>query len=216
MSPFVRPESPPPRQPSPDITYTPLNPPRARRPLLSMQSTSSAPTIGSLRPKALHSARSCDQLRDREHTKRKRDSTRSKASSNGPSTPRSLQIQLPTSTSPSPSSKRRSLSFAIPYRSPPASPTLSSPPPPVPPIPAFALDPAYKKPVLHPLPSNNSYTLPDLDSISPISTSMFELPRRYRKTGPAVPDGRDLVAMTCSKFFSLHNSNHRAAQACAV
>lgn len=35
---------------------------------------------------------------------------------------------------------RRSIQFAIPYRSPPASPTLAAAPPPVPPIPSFVLD----------------------------------------------------------------------------
>ncbi|KAF5390664.1 hypothetical protein D9757_002678 [Collybiopsis confluens] len=47
---------------------------------------------------------------------------------------------FPSSTHTHTLTHRRSIQFAVPYRSPPASPTLASPPPPVPPIPAFALD----------------------------------------------------------------------------
>ncbi|KAJ7590754.1 hypothetical protein C8J56DRAFT_933802 [Mycena floridula] len=198
---FTRPDSPPPRQPSPEPQIVALNPPRTRRPLLSMQSAPAVPRQSDFLTveKKLQSVRSFEQL----STKR-RAPRFNQCLASPPSTPRSLQLQ----TSPkSRQAHRRSLSFAIPYRSPPPSPTISQPPPPVPPIPAFALSSTDKKPVLHRPPLVPIY-LPDLDPISPIGPLTSGEPsvmRPQRRTGT-------MEAMTCSKFFSLHN----AARTCAV
>jgi len=240
---LYRPESPPPRQPSPELVHTslPYPPIRARgtppspasmprrNPKLSLQVASPPAELqyltGSQRPqgKPLLSSRSYDHMRENlspkasgsPHSKPRRVSSRLNVS--GPTTPRSLPSRSPPH-SPNPNFKRghrRSLSFAIPYRSPPPSPTISSPPPPVPPIPAFALTPTDKKPVLRPQPVDVAQIyLPELDDISPIS----EKPSlTFRK--PTIPraDGSH-GGMTCLKFFSLHNAHKlsRTVRTCAV
>lgn len=130
-----RPLSPPFRAPSPEsIILKPLNPYRARRTALSMQSMSrpAAPVV----TKTLQSVRSCEQL----VTKPSRRISK-------PERPKPLSISPPPTPRSLPSHKSR-LSSAIPYRSPPPSPTVESIPP-VPSVPQFVLSPTDKKPVLH-------------------------------------------------------------------
>lgn len=230
MSVFVRPDSPPPRQPSPDITYTPLNPPAhsrsRRRPRLSMQPTSGRAVGPQFSERILHSMRSYDHISENAKCKRlaNKQDIGSKSKSRGtplispPTTPRSLPTSSPP-RSPSLSGKlghRRSLSFAIPYRSPPPSPTIASPPPPVPPIPAFALNPTDKKPVLQRLPLQPIVTpiyLPDFDTISPVATSHRKQSFTARLSSG---HGETGTAMTCAKFFSLRNANCVSSLTCAV
>jgi hypothetical protein len=106
----------------------------------------------------------------------------------------------------------------VPYRSPPASPTLSSPPPPVPPIPEFVLSPTDKKPVLHsPAPTRvNHIYLPEWEQFT-VTPDFAQSPRKTRtsmsgrRSGGAAP-----AAMTCSTFFALHNQNQRPNQVVAL
>ncbi|KAG6880382.1 hypothetical protein C0992_007793 [Termitomyces sp. T32_za158] len=203
MSIFARPPSPPPRQPSPELGYTPLPSPhvRARHRTLSSQ-TSLAPSIPPglfvQKPrKSILTVRSCNDLPSSSRSQGfPRPST--------PATPRSL---------PSPSrsafgeiTHRRTLSNAIPYRSPPPSPTLPSPPPPVPPIPSFALSPPT--PMKHcPRPAAiTPIHLPDLDNVPPLTEATN--PPRSRKQ-PSRARTPEKVAMTCLRFFSLRNSKRR-------
>ncbi|KAJ7682657.1 hypothetical protein DFH06DRAFT_1161763 [Mycena polygramma] len=215
MSFFARPDSPPPRSPSPEVVLASLPPPRRRqsRPThLSLQSTDQRPKPTSQRK--LATMRSCGDLR---HPQTPKSAARSAFSV--PPTPRSL-----APSSPSGSSFRRghtrTLSFAVPYRSPPASPTISSPPPPVPRIPEFVLSPTDKKPVLHspaaaaPTRVNHIY-LPEWEQFTvappPLKTraSMTSMSSRGRTASPPAP-------MTCSTFFALHNEHQRPNRVMAL
>ncbi|RDB22589.1 hypothetical protein Hypma_010054 [Hypsizygus marmoreus] len=223
MSIFTRPDSPPPRQPSPDIVHAPLPSPhlRARQRTsssqLSMSSYSPATPPG-LRPlnhprRPILTVRSYDHLSERvraeKHEEPQRRKTRSNLSASPPTTPRSLPIPSATQFSDYPP-HRRCLSNAIPYRSPPASPTIAVPPPPVPPIPAFVLSPpAEIKSVHRPRPKViMPIHLPELENISPLSESMC-MPH---KRSPSSPEKQRSVGMTCLRFFSLRNSKKRTAQ----
>ncbi|KAJ3763615.1 hypothetical protein EV360DRAFT_66118 [Lentinula raphanica] len=63
-----------------------------------------------------------------------------------PPSPSFVSISSRSSTSSGrPLAHSRSLQFASPYRSPPASPTIDAPPPPVPPLPAFVFTGAEKE-----------------------------------------------------------------------
>lgn len=234
--PFCRPESPPPRQPSPELVLTSLpyppihsrvrgsSPASRRNPQLTLQLPSSL--AGSQHPqgKTLLSSRSYDHLRENRNPMALREPSAnsrprrvsSRLNVSAPATPRSLPSRSPPH-SPNPNFKRghrRSLSFAIPYRSPPPSPTIAAPPPPVPPIPAFALTPTDRKPVLrtHPVDFAQIH-LPELDGLSPISEKPTLSPRKQ-----TVPRADGSHGMTCLKFFSLHNSHKfsRTARTCAV
>ncbi|GLB33933.1 hypothetical protein LshimejAT787_0108170 [Lyophyllum shimeji] len=232
MSIFIRPASPPPRQPSPELAYAPL-PLRARQRTMSSQYSLSTPaTPPGLGVRHQHkpmlSVRSYDHL----HEKASRSGThhqefrsrntrvRSHPTASPPTTPRSLPLPSPSrsqfSDIPLP---RRTLSNAIPYRSPPPSPTIEAPPPPVPPIPAFVLSPpAQVKPVDYSHPAGTMpIHLPDLDTLPSLSEST----RILRKQAPAPSPGKHpcspephrSVGMTCLKFFSTRNSKRRAGQA---
>ncbi|KAJ7929917.1 hypothetical protein B0H13DRAFT_1962474, partial [Mycena leptocephala] len=148
--------------PSPDIILSPLPPPvRRRTPSHPARlSTASDPCPKSQR--TLASMRSCGDLRMSQTPK-----SASRSVVSAPPTPRSFAPSSPTGSSFR-RSHRRTLSFAVPYRSPPASPTLSSPPPPVPPIPEFVLSPTDKKPVLHsPAPTRvNHIYLPEWEQFT--------------------------------------------------
>ncbi|KAJ7638973.1 hypothetical protein FB45DRAFT_417608 [Roridomyces roridus] len=198
--------SPPPRSPSPDVVLQSLPPPRrpVRRPgHLSLEGGSAPPRI----QRPLLSMRSCTELRVKSPSR----SSRSVVSA--PPTP---------SASSGPGSRRthkRTLSFAIPYRSPPASPTLSTPPPPVPPIPDFVLTPTDRKPVLHPVPTTRTIGapiyLPDWEQFTVVPDIAPPTPRKQpratlstRRTPPA--------GMTCSGYFALHNSNQRSPRVVAL
>lgn len=173
------------------------------------------PRLNGSRPleKGLHATRSCDGLQRKANAGLGVDGDEFGASNSHepfrspPSTPRSLPLPSPTRTiTPSKRGHRRSLSVAIPYRSPPASPTIASPPPPVPPIPEFALNPTDKKAVLHPRPSWPAQIyIPDLN-VSPPSDAR---PRISPQKSKSAPDVRRENGMTCLKFFSLRNSSPR-------
>ncbi|KAG6911214.1 hypothetical protein DXG01_003081 [Tephrocybe rancida] len=169
-------------------SYTPATPPglsapRPRRPILTVRSFNDLPTSSS--------------------------STSMRKRFTPPATPHSL-------TSPSRSNfssehyHRRTLSTANPYRSPPPSPTLASPPPPVPPIPAFVLSPPAT--VKHgPQPAAiMPIHLPDLDSM-PALGETTNTPRSRKQPPQHHPASEKTrtVAMTCLRFFSLRNSKRR-------
>ncbi|KAJ6452365.1 hypothetical protein DFH09DRAFT_1238423 [Mycena vulgaris] len=215
MSFLSRSDSPPPRSLSPDVVLAPLPPPVRRRTAsarptrLSLGASADSKAERSLRlEKTLASMRSCGDLRHAEPSTSKRAS---RAVVSEPATPTSATFRR---------THRRNLSFAVPYRSPPASPTLSSPPPPVPPIPEFVLSPTDKRPVLHSatrlvaFPAQTIY-LPEWEhfTVAPDIT-----PRKQRlSTGPGRrTDSAPPSAMTCSKYFALHNPNQRPNQVVAL
>ncbi|KAJ7684040.1 hypothetical protein B0H17DRAFT_1073366 [Mycena rosella] len=211
-----RPESPPPRSPSPDVVLAPLPAPPVRRrthsarpPRLSLTASADPKAERSMHlQKTLASMRSCGDLRQNPPTK---SAPRSVLSA--PPTPRSFAPSSPSSPGFR-RTHRRTLSFAVPYRSPPASPTLSSPPPPVPPIPEFVLSPTDKKPVLHsPAPTRVDHIyLPEWEqfTVAPDVT-----PRKPRTSMSGRRTGGGGAPMTCSTFFALHNPNQRPNQVVA-
>ncbi|KAJ3716315.1 hypothetical protein DFJ43DRAFT_1160091 [Lentinula guzmanii] len=162
MSIFARPESPPPRAPSPDhcISLNPL-PIRSKRSQASMRPMSAAAFNNDV-PKQKPTPRSVHSL-DTAHTSDLAQahsiddsvllghalSGRTSGSILRPSPPPSPSFASVSSYSSTGSGKAishsRSLQFAVPYRSPPASPTLAGMPPPVPPIPTFVFTHAEEK-----------------------------------------------------------------------
>ncbi|KAF7355438.1 hypothetical protein MSAN_01460600 [Mycena sanguinolenta] len=215
--------SPPPRSPSPEIVLAPLPPPRRRNPnrppRLSLQSSDERPNLkAESKRRSLASMRSCGDLR---YPATPKSASRSAVSA--PATPRTLVPSSPSGSSFRRTHKR-TLSFAVPYRSPPPSPTLSSPPPPVPPIPEFVLSPTDKKPVLHPvaptrvnhiyLPEWEQFTVvPDVVSPRKKRASMSPSGRRTTGVAAAAPPP---PGMTCSTFFALHNETQRPNRVVAL
>ncbi|KAJ3739503.1 hypothetical protein DFH05DRAFT_1513609 [Lentinula detonsa] len=179
---FSRPISPPPRALSPDVANLPgLNPlplPPARSKRLSERSTPINSTSKSSPRPFLPNSPSRGILKPTPPP--------------SPGSPVSF-ISSSSSTSSRGSthtlSHRRSLQFAIPYRSPPASPTLASPPPPVPPIPAFALDSGKSRP-------HQSMPPPPPPPPPPRPTRD---PRRDPQDGAR-------GGMTCTQFMSIQGS----------
>ncbi|KIK68004.1 hypothetical protein GYMLUDRAFT_54710 [Collybiopsis luxurians FD-317 M1] len=160
---FSRPESPPPRAPSPDYstTLTPL-PIRRKSPAPARPSTATGSNPSHLRQRrpTLRTVHS-DTLRPDPSTLLGHDLTQRPSKGilkpSPPPSPTAPSSSCSTSSlcSPKPLSRRRSLQLAVPYLSPPPSPTLSAAPPPVPPIPTFVLtdkegkkSPLEKSPVL--------------------------------------------------------------------
>ncbi|TRM67675.1 hypothetical protein BD626DRAFT_534033 [Schizophyllum amplum] len=202
-----RPESPPPRAPSPEVGFAPL-PVRSRNQSAASSSSTAAAARARTRlspPRALRSVRSTDAFRPTKKPLLALNAQPRKMRSHGtlheaaeppslPSSPRSTASSS-TSSSSSMSSRRshRSLSHAVPYRSPPASPNVAAAPPPVPPIPAFALDertPLKQTQMRAPLlePENIAH--------------MLGRPIVSRKTS-----FRDMrQGLTCASFFSLRNA----------
>ncbi|KAK7054261.1 hypothetical protein R3P38DRAFT_3171867 [Favolaschia claudopus] len=228
MTLFPRPDSPPPRSPSPEVVLAPLPPPIRRRTpssrpaRLSLQTSDERPKFERPHPqRPIASMRSVGDLR-RPPTPRTASSSRSVVSA--PPTPRSL---VPSSPSSQSRGHKRNLSFAVPYRSPPASPTFSSPPPPVPPIPEFVLSPTDKKPVLHPAASPRSVTshiyLPEWEQFS-VTPDLAAPPPRKRRVSSISPSssrravavGASAGAMTCATFMALHNQNQRPQHVAAL
>ncbi|KAF8076522.1 hypothetical protein FPV67DRAFT_1664784 [Lyophyllum atratum] len=225
MSIFTRPDSPPPRQPSPELAYTPL-PVRARQRTMSSQNSASTyapstpPGLSVRRPhKPILTARSYDHLHEKA-SRTRNARTRSNLTASPPNTPRSLPLPSPSRSHFSDIPPyRRTLSNAIPYLSPPPSPTIAAPPPPVPPIPAFVLSPPaqiksahFQRPAAV-LPIH----LPDLDNLSPLSEST-RIPRKQTPVPPPEkqqqfsPEPHRSVGVTCLRFFSMRNSKRRATQ----
>ncbi|KAF8195740.1 hypothetical protein K438DRAFT_1826450 [Mycena galopus ATCC 62051] len=200
---FFRPASPPPpRSPSPEVVLKPLPPPR-RTPRLSLQSSDERPKTE--RPqRSLASMRSCGDLR---HPATPKSASRSVVSA--PPTPRTVVPSSPSGSSFRRTHKRSTLSYAVPYRSPPASPTLSSPPPPVPPIPEFVLSPTDKKAVLHPAtPTRHHIYLPEWEQFA-VVPDLAAPPRKKRTSMSRRPVAAPPAAMTCSTFLALHNQTQR-------
>ncbi|KAJ7179004.1 hypothetical protein C8R46DRAFT_621125 [Mycena filopes] len=198
-----RPQSPPPRSPSPEVILAPLPPPVRRRtvtparpPRLSLQSTDSRPRLD--RPqRTLASTRSHGDLRQSATP-----GSASRGFISAPSTPSSSSFRR---------ANKRLLSDAVPYRSPPASPTLSSPPPPVPPIPEFVLSPTDKKAVLRTPTRVPHIYLPEWEQFTIIPDLASPRKPRTPTSARAHPS-----AMTCSTFFALHNQNQRSNQVMAL
>ncbi|KAJ7765011.1 hypothetical protein DFH07DRAFT_770274 [Mycena maculata] len=215
----ARPDSPPPRSPSPDVVLAPLPPPRRRsaRAHLSLEGNSPRPrlplTLARIE-KPLVSMRSCGDLRQ---SQTPRSASRSVVSA--PPTPRAIAPSSP-SASTFRRTHKRTLSFAVPYRSPPASPTFASPPPPVPPIPEFVLSPTDKKPVLHtvaPAPTRVTHIyLPEWEQFTVTPDFASPAPRKKRTSMPGRRAGGAPPAMTCSGYLALHNSTQRLNQVVAL
>ncbi|KAH7887639.1 hypothetical protein F5I97DRAFT_1861769 [Phlebopus sp. FC_14] len=194
---FPRSPSPPPPMPSPQFLPTPLPspPPLTTKPSVSrltmhpQRSPPIPPTlIGSpLLQKTLNSARSHDRL---DH--------RAKARLFGDDDDFGTRKQ----------SENRRCSLASPRhtkrvvarcRSPPPSPAIASPPPPVPPIPAFMLAPTDKKSVLRAAPTHPSRPVTGTRPEHPHHTS--------RRRCPSTPQPGH--AITCMQFFAMHNPSRR-------
>ncbi|KAJ7283978.1 hypothetical protein C8J57DRAFT_1498963 [Mycena rebaudengoi] len=189
---------PPPRSVSPEAQLDPLpirrpSPPTPRRPTrLSLQSAAQPKSERVQRlERTLNSMRSTGDLRASQSPRASRFIV------SAPSTPRS------ESSAEFKRVHRRTMSFAAAYRSPPSSPILCDPPP-VPPIPAFALAPTDKKPVLHtpppPLPRlQTQIYLPEWEKFTVIPDALPSPSRKPRRS-----------PMT-SSFFSLHKPAQRVA-----
>lgn len=227
MSIFARPDSPPPRQPSPDFLPAPLPSPHLRGRLRHSSSKQSFPSYSppvppGLNPaprshKTIPSMRSYDHINGRNRTgeEYERKRTRSTLTASPPTTPRSLPI--PSSSRASEERPhRRCLSSAIPYRSPPPSPTISLAPPPVPPIPAFVLTPPAdmktRSRSLHPM-SLTPIRLPELDNLPPLSEPTYRSQKQSRPQPPTPSPEKPKSGMTCLKFFSLRNSRQKSNRA---
>lgn len=217
MSIFVRPDSPPPRQPSPEFVPAPLPSPHLQarlRKSSSKQSISSSPSL----PPGLHlstglrnfvhSTRSYEQLGER--SERRRASSSPIVSP--PTTPPSLPLPSTSLSVDHSRPSRRYPSCATTYRSPPPSPSIPSPPPPVPPIPAFVVTaPKEVKYMHHPSQpmSVSPIRLPDFDNVSPLSESTY-IPQPLPRVPP--PQKHSGIGMTCLKFFSLRHTKHNTKQ----
>jgi hypothetical protein len=206
MSIFTRPDSPPPRQPSPEFIPAPLPSPHLQA---RLRKSSSKISLSPSVPPGLHSFptphNSVHSTRSYEHLGER--SGRRRISSTPVLSPLTRPHSTPLNNSPAPS---HSLDHSRPYRRYPShGPTISSPPPPVPPIPAMGTALREVKSI-H---SSQSISvapicLPEFDSVSPVSESTC-LPRQH-PTAPS-PQKQRLtgVGMTCLKFFSLRNTKQR-------
>ncbi|KXN86418.1 hypothetical protein AN958_10280 [Leucoagaricus sp. SymC.cos] len=200
-----RPESPPPRAPSPPLlAFTPLPCPssRANR---KLSSSSSAPSLppGLQQERTILTVRSYEHLSPRKaelaaHRQPKRIRSALGHTSSGVRT-NSLPEPFTQPVAVRPHQRALSLTSRT---SPPPSPKLQTPPPPVPPIPSFILTPADKKSSR----STDAVTpiyLPDIDPVSPIT----DLPASVLKSsGKAGLVKTRSAGMTCLKFFNLRNS----------
>ncbi|TFK43419.1 hypothetical protein BDQ12DRAFT_178919 [Crucibulum laeve] len=237
MSIFIRPDSPPPRQPSPEPLSTPLPspPPRySKRDRTSSKRPHQSRAAAPMFPPGLHpfpdahrsllSIRSCDNMRDKENRHRvgvqEEEPTRKRTRStlNASAYPRVASSHNPIPLSSEYQPRHRSLSYAIPYRSPPPSPTLAAAPPPVPPLPVFTLSSPAHKPTACPRtqPITPIY-LPDMEQLSPISelpAPLFSSPKLQRPS--SAPEKRGGIGMTCFKFFSLGNASQRGQRTTAT
>ncbi|KAF9451662.1 hypothetical protein P691DRAFT_772962 [Macrolepiota fuliginosa MF-IS2] len=201
---FPRPESPPPRVPSPPPrVFTPLASPSSRS-HRKPSSSSSAPSLppGLQQERTLLTVRSYEHLssRNAEHRRPKRTRSALGHAASGLRT-----HSLPEPFTPPAISRPHYRTASLTSRaSPPPSPMLHSPPPPVPPIPSFILTPADKKSPrsADSLPVTPIY-LPDLDPVSPIADLPASVIKSSKKAGLAKTRS---AGVTCLKFFSLRNS----------
>ncbi|KAF5364202.1 hypothetical protein D9756_000485 [Leucocoprinus leucothites] len=203
---YPRPESPPPRAPSPPLyAFTPLPSPSSRTNRKPSSSSSSAPSLppGLQQDRTLLTVRSYEQLSPRKsefHRQPKRIRSALGHTSSGART-QSLPEPFTRPVASRPHQRTTSLT---PRSSPPPSPKLQTPPPPVPRIPSFVLTPADKKSASSADSlSGTTIYIPDIESVSPIA----ELPASILKSSKKAGLGRTKAAgMTCLKFFTLRNS----------
>jgi hypothetical protein len=214
---YIRPQSPPPPVPSPQLLPTPLpSPPalsRVSRRRLRMVSQPTRPAsppipprlIGSpLLEKTLTTSRSFERIDDEAKAALWVDGHEFGSSrthwdhkETTPSAGPSLSVG-PTKRT------RRVPPIHTSYLSPPPSPKLCSPTPPVPPIPAFALIAGDKKPVLHIPPPPPTWPAKIIPEFTPTCAERIE---SRRKRGLSVPHSRP--GLTCSQFMTMHSSPRR-------
>ncbi|KAF9226581.1 hypothetical protein BS17DRAFT_764805 [Gyrodon lividus] len=102
----------------------------------------------------------------------------------------------------SPRSLKRTLGqFPSRCRSPPPSPAIVSPPPPVPPIPVFMLAPTDKRSILQPSPKRSTASHAAIFDLYVDHPTHGTCPAT-RKRCESQPGG----ALTCMQFFAMHNS----------
>lgn len=202
---YSRPESPPPRAPSPPLhAFTPLPSPSSRS-HRKPSTSSSAPSL----PPGLQQDRTLLTVRSYEHLSRKSELSSHRQPKRVRSALGHAASGLRTNSLPEPFTQpivsqphHRTLSLTS-RASPPPFLHVHTQPPPVPPIPSFALTPADKKPPRSTgPPSITPIYLPDLDPMSPIadlSTSVI----KSKKGGLGKTRS---AGVTCLKFFSLRNS----------
>ncbi|KAI0068761.1 hypothetical protein BV25DRAFT_1986333 [Artomyces pyxidatus] len=183
----ARSQSPPPRMPSPQPQTTPLPSPRplprkSSRQRLQLPRTPDSPPI----PPTLIGSPLLNLTRPKQRA--------------APTFNVDLDDFGSRAASPGRTKHRRSASISVNHspgrsRSPPPTPRRRpSNPPPVPPIPAALLTPSPPKPVLQP--KNTNAALVPLACIP-------DLPAYPRK--PALKVRKSVEAMTCMRFFALHN-----------
>ncbi|TFK75789.1 hypothetical protein BDN72DRAFT_831222 [Pluteus cervinus] len=216
MSIFVRPDSPPPRAPTPEFVPTPLPSPyvRARVRTSSQQqpSTFPGPSRSPIHPpglsvppssKRLLVARSCDHIGDKA-----RSSSLDPESNGVPRRTRS-NLRLSTTTTrslgtPSPPPQE----YARDHRRVVSSMPSRHSPPPVPPIPGFSSDIKF---IAQPRPSQaSSIRFPELDASSIHSDSSLMSSRKQCRSPPAPMEKQRSLGMTCLRFFSLRGSNQKS------
>ena len=191
MSSYSRPISPPPPCPSPELHPSPLPSPPVLRVRNRHKPKAISPPV--LLSKQFNTTRSCERIDE---------NAKATLWLDGDEFGSDRPVEQKSPVAPSPIRKRvtrRQSSLHIRTHSPPPSPTLRSPPPPVPPIPAFALNSTDKKPVLHtppPLPTWPAKIIPDY-SLEGAERAMMR-----RKRGMSAP------YVTCSQFMAIHNSRN--------
>lgn len=206
---YSRPESPPPRVPSPPpYVFTPLASPSSRshrKP--SSSSSSSAPSLppGLQQEKSLLTVRSFEHMSphkaDLEIRHRQPKRTRS-ALGYTASSLRANSLPEPFIQPLVSQPHHRTLSLASQISSPP-SPRSRSPPPPVPPIPSFVLTPADEKST-HPVDQRiTPIRFPSLDSLSPSHDLPASVTKPSKKNGLCKSR---IASIPCLKLFSLRNS----------
>ncbi|KAF8974433.1 hypothetical protein BDZ97DRAFT_1911615 [Flammula alnicola] len=233
MSIFVRPDSPPPRQPSPDILPTPLPYPHHPRrvpsqPKIRVHSPTVPPGLHT-RTQTLHSPRSCDFFTNKAENSddghSSLDTTRKRTRSTVTSTLAGSSLTSTPSTSRSPSLRnspdfaphhRRTLSVAFPSQSPPSSPSPapSDSAPPVPSVPYRYTGPKH---IVSPKPvACTPIVLPEVDEHR--SDVYYPPPTLERKPTPVLPalEKHKSMGIACLKFFGIRTPSRQPRVAAAM
>jgi len=200
-----RPESPPPRAPSPPLyAFTPLPSPSSRA-VRKPSSSSSAPTLppGFQQDRSLLTVRSCELLSPRRSDSHRRPKRIRSAMDHMSAASRTQSLSEPIIRPLASPPHQRTASLTSQSSLPP-SPQSQLPPPPVPQIPLCVLTQAdklstYSSDSL----SGTTIYLPDIEPIP----SITELPASVLKSSKRTGLGRTKAAgMTCLKFLTLRNS----------